>query len=420
MKKNTLIFALALLASSSFGQSLKEHIEAAITNFPKLKELQGNIALANEKIQLAKAGYQPNIALNGSYNYVAPVSKANFLGNEIQFQPNNNFNAYLSVNQTIWDFGRTTAAVEKAKEDKQQVIDNLASNEMLLAYQIAQIFNNIVLLNKNIALQNDQIALAKNNYKLIENKVKNGDALNYDLINADVRIKIAENKKIDLQNQLNKQTALLRFYTGNSSATVVADNFESLESSSATFNQNTDVILANDRLSSARKDFKNSVSNFLPNLFFNGNAGWKNMYLPNINELRFNYVLGAGITIPIYDGGRAIAQRKLAKLAIETAQQNLTYTEQNANKDWEQAKADLEANQVRLQNTQAIVKQAEAAFALAQSRYQNGTLTWLDLENARVNVEDTKFSLVQLEYQIAQNNLELNRLTGKRFWQAKY
>lgn len=423
MKKLFLITIIALGTIKLQAQTLKELVSSSVTNYPKLKELQANVALADEKVALAKSGYQPNIAINGSYNYLAPISKVTLpipgMSGDIQFMPNHNYNANLSVQQTVWDFGRTNANVQKAKNDKTQIADNLKANELNLAYQVAMIYNNIVLLNKNITLQDEQIKFAQDNFKLITNKIKNGDALGFDSLNANVRVKIAQNRKVDLVNQLEKQLNLLRFYTGNQAANVTAQRFEgnAIASIYPALEHNADVLLANDKVLAAEKDYKTSVANFLPNLFVNGSAGWKNAYMPNINDMRFNYVVGAGLTIPLYDGGRAIAQRKITKIAIDAAKQNLTYAQQNANKDLLQAQADLNANKIRLENTRAIAQQAEAAFSLAQSRYKNGTLTWLDLENARINVEDTRFSLIQLDYQIALNYLEVDRLSGIRFWE---
>ncbi len=423
MKKLFLITIIALGTIKLQAQTLKELVSSSVTNYPKLKELQANVALADEKVALAKSGYQPNIAINGSYNYLAPISKVTLpipgMSGDIQFMPNHNYNANLSVQQTVWDFGRTNANVQKAKNDKTQIADNLKANELNLAYQVAMIYNNIVLLNKNITLQDEQIKFAQDNFKLITNKIKNGDALGFDSLNANVRVKIAQNRKVDLVNQLEKQLNLLRFYTGNQAANVTAQRFEgnAIASIYPALEHNADVLLANDKVLAAEKDYKTSVANFLPNLFVNGSAGWKNAYMPNINDMRFNYVVGAGLTIPLYDGGRAVAQRKITKIAIDAAKQNLSYAQQNANKDLLQAQADLNANKIRLENTRAIAQQAEAAFSLAQSRYKNGTLTWLDLENARINVEDTRFSLIQLDYQIALNYLEVDRLSGIRFWE---
>lgn len=423
MKKLFLITIIALGTIKLQAQTLKELVSSSVTNYPKLKELQANVALADEKVALAKSGYQPNIAINGSYNYLAPISKVTLpipgMSGDIQFMPNHNYNANLSVQQTVWDFGRTNANVQKAKNDKTQIADNLKANELNLAYQVAMIYNNIVLLNKNITLQDEQIKFAQDNFKLITNKIKNGDALGFDSLNANVRVKIAQNRKVDLVNQLEKQLNLLRFYTGNQAANVSAQRFEgnAVASINPALEHNADVLLANDKVLAAEKDYKTSVANFLPNLFVNGSAGWKNAYMPNINDMRFNYVVGAGLTIPLYDGGRAVAQRKITKIAIDAAKQNLTYAQQNANKDLLQAQADLNANKIRLENTRAIAQQAEAAFSLAQSRYKNGTLTWLDLENARINVEDTRFSLIQLDYQIVLNYLEVDRLSGVRFWE---
>lgn len=432
--KRIILIALVGITSISRAQTLKELVNSSVKNYPKLKEMQVNILSAEESIALAKAGYQPNIAINGSYSYVGPVSAFTFSFPSIpgvgdlppmtrQMMPHNNFNTNVGLQQTVWDFGRTDAQVQRAKQNKIQASDNLKAQELGLAYQVAILYNNIVLLNKNIDLQEQQIKFAQDNLNYIVSKIKNGDALAYDSLQADVRLKVEQNKKVDLINQLEKQQNLLRFYTASPEATVSASSFEGNAQNAEQLSlvSNTDVQLAKDKVALAEKDYKTSVANFLPNLNVNAQAGFKNGYIIgqnyDINRMYFNYVAGAGITIPLYDQGRAVAQRKIYKIAISAAQENLNYAKQNAQKDLEQAQADLNANQIRLANTRAIARQADAAFQLAQSRYKNGTITWLDLENSRVNVESAQFSLIQLEYQIILNNLEISRLAGDRFWE---
>src|SRR6218665_3602504 len=121
--KRIIFIALIGMTSISNAQTLKELINSSVKNYPKLKELHVNILSADESIALAKAGYQPNVAINGSYSYIGPVSAFSFsipgIGDLTrQMMPNNNFNANVGLQQTVWDFGRTDAQVQRAKQNR--------------------------------------------------------------------------------------------------------------------------------------------------------------------------------------------------------------------------------------------------------------------------------------------------------------
>lgn len=65
---------------------------------------------------------------------------------------------------------------------------------------MAQVYYGIVFLNKSVDVQNEQIKLLEANEKLIGDKIKNGDALKFDLLSTQVKKNMALNRLIDFTN----------------------------------------------------------------------------------------------------------------------------------------------------------------------------------------------------------------------------
>ncbi len=435
--RNTYWFTIALLsiitlkanaqqATANIPAELQQLTKQAIGYFPKLKEGQENLLIGDAKVRLSQSGYLPTAYAGFTYNYINPIGEAKFgipgAEKTIQFVPHNNFNTAINLSQNIYDFGRTKGAVDKAKAEQQQIKDNVTANENNIAYQVANIYYHIIFLNKNIVVIQQQLKLAQDNLKLVESKIKNGDALEYDRLSSDVRVKTAENKIVDAKSQLKKQLNLLNYLTGGAAAIADTTLFtmdaitgtEEAYKSAATLS--SDIVLAKDKMMYNQADLKATNKGLLPYLTFNGSVGFKNGYQPDINQWRFNYAVGGGLTIPIYDGGRTLTQRKIARLNIEAARQNVLYAEGTLKKDIEQIMADISSNKEKLGNSAALVKQATLALNLAQSRYKNGVLTILELQNSESSLQDAQLAQIQINYQLALNYLELSRLGGVRFW----
>ncbi len=63
-----------------------------------------------------------------------------------------------------------------------------------------------------------------------------------------------------------------------------------------------------------------------------------------------------------------------------------------------------------------LLEQANKALTLAQSRYRNGVITYLDLQNAQTSLLEAQLSRIQYQYQLSLAGLELMHLSGQEFW----
>lgn len=419
-----LVANMAWAQTSSVPAQLSEFINQAITNYPKLKEANEYVNLSEAKKDLAYGAYMPIITGDASYRYGKPTPSIKFpvgggVFQEVNFLPANNFDMGLKVQQPIWDFGRTGANVQKSKSDMVTSKDNLESAKNTLAYQVAQVYFGIVFLNKSVEVQQVQIKLLEANEKLISDKMKNGDALKFDLLSTQVKKNSAQNRLIDLQTQLRKQYDLLNMFTANTGYDYITDTEAAanlFNTTVSTADNNPDIKVLTDKLSTANWEVKIAKRGWLPQLVANASAGYKNGFVPDINKLMFNYNVGVGLNVPIFSSARPNYQTKIAKINLQANTYALEAQKLALNRDMAQAQNEVTATQNKLKNYQLQIELANQAVSLANIRYQGGVITNLELLTAQTNMQDAQLGKIQLEYNLLLAKLDLSRIGGTKFW----
>jgi outer membrane protein TolC len=433
MSKLKFISVLVLLSSAAQAQTaidneLKSLIQKSFTYFPRVKELEQQVEVSTIREDVTRAGYRPTITGSVTYSYIDPISIINIptgpgTFNEIKTQPNGNQNAVVSVNQLLYDFGRAKHNIEKSKYDILIAKDNLELNKSILASQVSSVYFGIIYLQKSITVQDSVISYYRQFKKLIDNRIKQGDALEFDALSAQNNIDQAENRKVDLTNTLHKQFNLLAYSTGEASIKATS---ASLDFQSETFNEdslisiakqnNRELLISKNRILQQEEDLAINRANLYPTLSLNGSVGVRNGYQPDINQNRFNYLIGAGLSIPIYTGKRNSNQIKISQTNLLGAHFATDGQVATLNRDINQALTDIKSSNERLKNSESQITQTKRALELAKSRFTNGTITYVELINAQTNLQQANLFKLQYEYQRTLAKVELTRLTGVVYW----
>jgi len=419
-------FAVFLNAQAQVtaNTELKGLINQSFGYFPKIKEVENTVETARQRLEITKNN-MPVVDANASYNFVQPKIvlplEINGKVQDFQFAPVHNLNANLGASYTLFDFGRLKANIEKSKSDIQYAEHNTDYAKNQLANQVANVYYNIIYFQKGIAIEDSVIAYLNDNKRVVESKLKNGDAIKLDLLSIQSQIDAEENKRIDLQNYLQKQLNLLKYTTGNDNTAGASFDFEiPLKALAEVLGEaqinNPEYLLANDRVKQSQNDIAIARLGTRPSVNIGASTGFKNGYVPDVNTMKFNYAAGISLKLPIYDGNRTKQQVKLSetvltqnKLAIETLNSNYK-------RDIQQALIDVQSNQERINNTKGQIEQAQTAETLAASRFKNGIGTNLEITNASTNVARALFSRLQYEYQLCLAKVDLARLLGYKYW----
>ena len=428
MKKLQLFILLCITTVVSNAQDnpvkdkqLIRLIGLAVNNFPKIKELQEQTKLYGIKNDLAKSSYQPTITGSANYAYIAPLPYIEFGNNKINFAPNNNYNAAITVNQLIYDFGKIKLQLDKNKAESSLVDVNIDNSKNAVAYQVSQIYYTIQFLYKAIATQQEQIAALKANENLIQAKLDNGDALRYDLLTTQVRTANATNRLEDLQNQLDKQYILLQWLTNSNEKNKLTFNtsYDPLPlviDSIGAMKENGEAQVLQKKIDLLQYDKKTAAYSERPTIYASAIGGVKNGYQPNIEPMRLNGAVAVGVNIPIFNGNRPKLQEKLTQVQVDATKASLNTLQNNIQKDLSLNAADFRLLTEKLKNTDILLEQAQKAYDIARVRFKNGLITNVELLLAQTSVEDARIQQVQLQYQLQLDRLESNRIIGRKLY----
>jgi outer membrane protein TolC len=428
MKKHliTLTFISASLMATAQVQvsnELKGIINQSFSYYPRVQESQNLVNIAEKRLDVAQTNL-PTVDANGSYEYVQPKiilplqmnnEKVNF-----QFAPVNNINTNVTAEYLLFDFGRLKANVDRAKTDLRYATDNVSDVQTQLASQVSTIYYNIIYFRKAVIVEDSILNYLNANKKIAEDKLKNGDAIRLDVLNLQSQIDIEVNLREDFLNNLQKQLTLLQYTTGNTDIAGNAFDFDlpiqtPEDAFAAAKASAPDFMLAQDRINQSKADLNIVKQTDKPSVALNGSAGVRNGYVPDVNQMRFNYAGGVSLKVPIYNGKTkkqiAVAESQIKQ--SELAQQTLNNDYQE---NIQQALTDIQTNTEKLKNTRSQIENAKAAVYIASSRYLNGIGLNTDITDAAVNMQRILLTNLRYQYQLSQAKVEYARVTGYKYW----
>ena len=116
-----------------------------------------------------------------------------------------------------------------------------------------------------------------------------------------------------------------------------------------------------------------SISSFFPGVVLTSSTGTSSSELKDIlNEDYQIWSQGLSIGLPIFQGGRLIANKKMRQEAQKIAEQDLIQTIIKAFSEVEQTLFSEQSNKVILESYADAAEQAKAAYTLSRERYDSG------------------------------------------------
>ena len=415
------------LASDSL--TLGGTVQAVLDANPGITNLTELANAASSRLSQSQAGFLPQITGTATYTRLDPVSKVAFGNDVLSFVPNNNFDAHLTAQYSLLDFGKRNATTNLSRSQVQTAQDNIVVARRDLAFSAAQVYYNILFARESIQVQDEQIASLVAHRNEMQKRVEAGVSTKFDVTTTDVRITQAQNTKLDLQNQLrNQQVQLARLLHKPQQADIpVKGRLDykpqpvDLEAELTKASQNRpEVKLSKDAEATAELQAKLIERSNMPSLGVGAQVGGKNGYiLPNvaITDIRFNTVGVAQLSVPIYDGGKNRKQRVEAVANYRSAVARTQDTQEQIRADVRQAANNMEFSQARYDNALQQVAQATDALTRARGRYRYGVGQNLDVLDAETQLAQSRLARAQAMYNYTLGQYQLRRATGEQIWQ---
>ncbi|UYN97696.1 MAG: TolC family outer membrane protein [Enhydrobacter sp.] len=193
-----------------------------------------------------------------------------------------------------------------------------------------------------------------------------------------------------------------------------------IESLSATYNSNPDLLAARAVLRQTDETLAQAVANWRPTvtLATEINKIQSDSLVPSQGLARYQILNGRTTTLqatqPIFRGGRTVADTKSARANIQAQRAQLANTEQSvllqAITTYADLVRDLGIVDARRNNVRVLVQQLDAT----RERFRVGELTITDVSQAEARLEGGKADLVLAEAQVRIDEAAFQRVTGQR------
>jgi outer membrane protein len=406
--------------------SLKTVIQQVISTYPSVKVAEEAIRNADSRIGLAKTGYNPTVDMTASIANLAPVTKLSFpgLGN-FQLYPGNNYSASLNFQQLIYDFGRTHQNIELENENKAIGEQSLEQVKQKLSLYTINSYYTLLFLQAAIKIKDEQISTLNEHLQYIEKVMATGSATEYQVLTTKVRISTVESQKVDLNAALKTQQATLNSLLGIDQTNKPVVRYElsveppAVQSDSVlsfAFRNRDEVLINEKRATLAELRYGMTKLQNKPMLSLQASGGAKNGYIPYLNRLTPNYVIGLGLRVPIFDGMKNKYNISQAQSAITSLSYESDYAKRNISNEVYESEALLSASLKKVSQSELQLKQALKAYSLAETSYKSGIITNLDLLDANTSVSESNLMFLKSKIDYVVSIFKLKAALGERIY----
>lgn len=420
------VFIAPVFAQNSSVFTLDEALNRVITLYPSVKQAEEAIYSAEANVKMTRAVLFPMIAGSASYTFNSPQMKLDFMGNSFDMNPKNNYSAGISVNQLLYDFGKNKPAIEASRIQREIAGINTVQIKQNLSLSVIQLYYMLGFTRNAIAIKERE----KQNYEEMLRQTivrqNTGAATKFDVLNTRVSLTNVKTQLIELAASNLTQLKNLSILTD----TLLSDNIGLTplqqvdplviplsDLLNQAFTLRPEMQIAQNEVKVAELQERSAARAYNPSLNFQAQAGGKNGYPMNLDKMKFNYQVGASLSVPIYEGGRRSYGKQLARTKARTAVEQMALIRKQIDREVSQNYYNLQSGFAKIENLQMQVEMAREAYRQAEANYKAGSITNLEYLTSATNLSDAELMLEQarINYYIALYQLQVS--TGQIIYQ---
>ncbi len=400
---------------------LSAFLEAAQTSSPTLAGATARIDQARANVKLAGVSSQPVVGINSSLNRSGNVGKPIVTSASVGVDAGWEIDLFGAVKRGQ---ASANARLEASQADWHDA-------RITLAADVAQNYLNLRTCQANSLLLVQDVSSQTKTLELTDLKVRAGFSAPADATLLRASLANARNQLTANEFDCAVWVNSISFLTGLS---VQAINEQTKTATGAipkpaqfiveqipasVLKQRPDIQSAERQLAAASEDIGVAIAEQYPKLSLNGNIGLGATRLLGINSNGLNWGFGPSLTLPIFDGGRVAAGIDSSKARFAEQQALTGLKIAGAVREVQEAMLRLDSANQREGNAIKASGDFEAFFKAAQTRWNVGAGSLLELEEARRLAVNAKSALIQLERERVAQWINLYKAVGGGWTQSE-
>lgn len=425
--------ALFFFSGTAFAQSLPADslsletiIGEVVQSHPMVKKAQEDLTVSDAKIGIAKSATLPTVGFETSYTRIGPISNISIpdLGS-FSLMPHDNYSASISASQTIYDFGKTQKNIALETQGKQLSGATVEQVKQKLSQTVIANYYSLVYLQEAVKIKDEELRMLNEHLGYIQKKLATGSATNYEVLTTQVRISNTENQKTDLLTAIEVKVSQINSLLGRPELTKLLVKrqlglampemqSDSLFASAMRNRDEMKLAREKDKLAQMRYSLVSSQNSPVISAFASG--GFKNGYIPYMNDPTPNFAVGFGLKVPIFDGHRKNYSLTQAQSAIDANNQETEIARRQIVDEIVETEANMGAALKKVGQSELQLKQAVQAYELAKVKFDAGVITNLELIESSTTVSESRLMLLKSKIDYTVSSYKLKSAVGERLY----
>ncbi len=373
---------------------------------------------ALEAVRQQRAGILPSLSASAQQRRTQGVSIATVV--VASGRPASRFDALISGNYALYD-PELRSLVRSARIGAQVAEANYQSVVQNVLADVADAYFTHLRNLRRLDVFDANIARAKSLLELARNQFNAGVATQIDVTRAEAQVAQAEQARLQqTTTQYESELLLKRLLDFDPAGVLRLEDFRvqranptlfAFSEQRTAFEKRADYLAAQKALEQAKINVDTAGLQRWPSLNANGNYGLASKSWDD-NDKQEQWGLGLGVSVPIFDGLRAGADRRIA-LSRQRAQEfRIRSLELQINAELRLAVQDAGSRNAQIEVAEKSLRLAQEELRLAQQRYQQGVADNREIVEAQNRLAVAEDNLVEATYQYNLSRVELARAKG--------
>jgi TolC family type I secretion outer membrane protein len=387
--------------------TLQQSDDIDLKTHPAINAAAGTIRQSESKIGQARAGYYPQINIQSGYSRIGPAPTS------LRSDPYNYYSNSLNLNQTLFDFGKTSSSVDIQILTKQSAEADFQNTAASLVLGVKEAYYSFLKAKMSEIVAKETVNQFQQHFDVAETFFETGKSSKIDVTSAEVNLSNARIQLISVQNALHIARVTLNKAMGLISAPEydVEEQFYlekisiSFETALAQAYENRpDLLSTGLKKEALEKGIDLNKKGYLPVL--SGNAAYG--YAGDDTSMDKSWNVGVALAFPLFSGLSTKYAVDEARANLDVARANEESLRQSVYQEVQSAWLNRREAFERIEAGRIIVRQAEENVELAKGRYETGVGNSIEITDAMIKLNNAKMTYITAlsDFSVAQARLE--------------
>jgi len=439
------VFVLVFPVSASRAEevaprriTLEQAIQRALVSNPSLSASRETLAASGYRVGEARAGYLPQASVTAGYkratsNSASPpyisssAASSSAAGTSIQkiiardsMSSYDNWNAGLTLTQTLYDFGKTGGAFDAAKASERASRADLAASVETLYLTVTQAFFTVLATQEAVSAADETKRQMEKHLDIARAQVAAGVRPKIDITRAESDLAAANlaSMKAKNANQIARVTLNNAMGTeenidyaverpARGEALPVPDTETAVKEALST---RPDYRSLKEKIQASEGALKTARSGYFPSFGANGGLNYVGYKIP---DMAYNWTVGVTLSWNAFSGLYTMNAVREAEANIRVLEATVRSMELAIRSEIESAILAYREAVERLTPSKALLQSARETLGLAEGRYSAGVGNLIEVTDAQAVYTQGQTGLIQAEYDLEVARVLLLKALGK-------